>query len=100
MSDETQPLLDLATRAVKTNQSLLCAIDEIKQLQDDYAAITAVTPYTDALFTGTSLAYLSAYNIATLIGTVLPVFQQVYQDSANYTAQAGLNKNIMDLCHP
>lgn len=98
--NQTQQLLNLASRAVAANQALLAALNELQGIIDEYTACTAVTPFTDGLFTGTSLEYLNAYNLETLISVVFPCFQQVYTDTVNYTANAGRNKSLMQLCQP
>lgn len=98
--NQTQQLLNLASRAVAANQALLAAIAALQPIIDEYNACTAVTQFTDGLFTGTNLEYLNAYNIETLIATVFPCFQQVYEDAVNYTANGGRNKSLMQLCQP
>lgn len=106
---QTNQLLNLASKIVQSNQALLAVINGgnpgdvnltgIQGLVDEYVACTAVTPYTDGLFTGTSLQFLNAFNIGDMV-TVLQVFLQIYNDTANYTNNAGRNKSIMQLCQP
>jgi hypothetical protein len=97
-------ILNATAKLVNANLTLVAAIEGLQQVLDDYNAVNAATPLTDAMLTACpALAFLAgnnAYNPNALASAVLPAIQQVYTDTANYTSNGGRNKTLMDLCQP